>query len=189
MKKVIFMLIISATVLCVVSCVSSPEGKNYNELSKNKPFSYFFPKSSVSMQFDNIADAYDYINEARAKLSMSMNKYRAKGLAAKLVGPSINKDSRTIVAYFVAADSNDLSKEDEGLENALRKARSVSNVFLVFYKGKGAVISDFYLDNGYQYRSNSQYEIFTFGGTQYRTNYPIGWGIDSAFKYLNNEIE
>jgi hypothetical protein len=189
MKKLLFALFIGTTALFVISCASFHEGKSYNELSKNEVFSYYFPKSNVSMQFDNIDEAYDYINTARAKLSMSVNKSRAKGLAAKLIGPSINKDIRITVAYFVTADSNDLSKENEGLESILRKAISVSNVFLVFYREKATVISDFYLASGYQYQNNSQYETFTFGGSQYETNYPIGWGIDNAFKYLNNEIE
>jgi hypothetical protein len=189
MKKALFALFISTTALCVISCASFREGKNYAELSKSEAFGHYFPKSSVSLQFDTIDEAYDFINTARAKLSMSVNKYRAKGLAAKLVGPSVNKDMKITVAYFVTADSNDLSKETEGLEDILNSAISVSNVFLVFYGEKGTAISDFYLKSGYQYNNNAQYETFSFGGSQYKTDYPVGWGIDSAFKYLNNETE
>jgi len=189
MSRVLFAVFAAAAALLVTSCVSNPAGKDYNELSKAETFSYYFPEATVSRQFDTIEEAYDYVSTARAKLALSVGKGRAQGLSAKLIGPSLNAGTKVTVAYFVTADSGELSGESGALEGTLRKAVSVSSVFLVFYHDRGAAISDFYLQDGYRYSSNAQYESYRMGSTDYQASYPVGWGVDKAFKYVSGEIE
>jgi hypothetical protein len=188
-NRILLSICVSAMVMTIIGCASSPDQKDYRKISAQKAFDEYFPKSSGNIQFGNLDEAYDYINTARAKLSLSINKNRAKGLTAKLTGQTIPSSSGVNVSYFLTADSKDLDDQTNQLENSLSNAVSVSSVFFVFSDSRGIVISDFYLRSGYQYTNNSQYESFSINGKNYKAEYAVGWGIEKAFQYLRDETK
>lgn len=171
-----------------MGCASVQEEKKYADLAKDHNFAYYFNSPSELREFSTIDEAYEYINTVQYVLKKSINKKRQQGLSAKLYGPVVNSNMPVVVVYFVnASNANgniDFSKKADSLESSLRNAISVSNVFLVFNKDKGVSISDFYLQDDYQYSSNSQYKDFGFKGNTYKTDYPVGWNIEKAFQYL-----
>jgi len=190
MKKLIFIGFIAAI---LSSCVSTPAGKNYFTIAKEHTFDYYFPSAAATRTFSSLDEAYDYIKCAQIKLSYSADKNYAKGLIATLSGPEVVGDKPVTVTYFILAQNKDksidLSKIKDPLETVLREAISVSSVFMVFNSDRGISISDFLIKSGYRYSTNAQYKDFKFNKNLYKTSYPIGWGIDNAFKYLNKEIE
>jgi hypothetical protein len=188
MKKIIPILALCAA---LSACTSIQQSQRYADLARNNSFSYYFPSSSNTLSFATLEEASDFVNAAEIKLGSVANKRPAKGLAAKLIGPGVKGDKPVVVSYFLMAttlDANiDLSDKGEPLEKKLSSAVSVSVVFLVFYEGHGASISSFYLADGYEYRSNSQFLSFQFNGNEYKADYPIGWGSANAFNYLKEE--
>ncbi|MDR3341504.1 MAG: hypothetical protein LBT14_01725 [Treponema sp.] len=188
MKK-IFRLFWVILTFGLVGCSSI---SHYADLANEYSFEYFFPSYSFHRTFSTIDEAYDFVNTASAKFSKSVNKSSAKGLAAKLIGPAVITDNPVAVGcFFRATNSNsdiNLSKIDKPLEIVLRDAISATIVFLVFYNDRAVSISDYHLQEGYVYTSNSQMEGFKSFGNSYETNYPVGWGIEKAFHYLKGEI-
>ena len=184
--------IILVCLLCLFifsGCTSVRNGKDYRKMSREKPFSYFFPKAYGYVTFNNLEDAFDYLNTAKEKIYNSLNKSNEKGMNAKLSGSVIPKENKVTVIYLLTADSRDISTETDVLESSLIRATSVSNVYLVFYNGKGISISDFYLEQGYIYNFNSQYENFDLGTFKFKADYQMKWNIEDAFNYLKNESD
>jgi hypothetical protein len=188
MKKIIPLLALCAA---LSACTSIQQSQRYADQARANAFSYFFPSSSGTRTFASLEEASDFVNAAEVKLGLETNKRTAKGLSAKLIGPGINRDESVVVSYLLLASTKnaniDLSNAKVPLERMLSDAISVSVVFLVFYKGHGVSISDFYLADGYEYRCNSQFSSFTYSGTEYKADYPIGWGCANAFNYLKEE--
>jgi hypothetical protein len=186
-------LVFIGLIFSLVGCASSQHDRSYADMAKEHNFEYYFPSYSFNHTFSTIEEAYEFVNVAQIKFSKSVDKSAAKGLAAKLIGPTVENDKPVSVGCFVTAqDANvsiDLSKIDKPLETVLRNAISVSVVFLVFYQDRGVSISRFYLAQGYSYLSNSQYNSFTYQRNTYKTDYPIGWGIEKAFGYLKKRDE
>jgi len=189
MKKLIPVPII-ALILLFSGCATSG-GPNYYALAKEKSFDDFFPATSHVMFFDSLDEAYDYVNTAQARFSISCGKNKAKGLSAKLIGPDISRGEQVTVTYFMRAQNRtpiDLSKIEKPLEEELRNAISATLVFMVFYKDRGVSMSNFHLQKGWKYNSNSQYSSFNFAGESYAAEYPVGWQAAKAFSYLRKEI-
>jgi hypothetical protein len=171
---------------------ATANSKDYTALAKEKSFESIFPSRSRTYYFADLDEAYDFVNIAHAKFTQASGKKKAKGLAAKLIGPPITREKPVTVCYFLeAAKENkgiDLSKIDEPLEKVIKDATSAALVFMVFYGDRGAAISNFHLASGWVYNSNSQVKHLNYNNTRYETNYPFGWGTDKAFSYLRKEI-
>ena len=195
MKRAIVIILV-IVVLCVSGCVTTEGKKDYPALAKEKSFDYFFPSPSSTRYFSDLDEAYDFINTAQAKFTISSGKSKAKGLAAKLIGPKVVKEKPVTVYYFMEAskkagngvESFDLNKINEPLEKAIKDAISATLVFMVFYQDRGVSLSNFHLASGWRYNNNSQYKSFDFNKTSYDADYPVGWGTDKAFSYLRKEI-
>lgn len=185
MKKLAVLAVIA---VLLSGCASLQKDQKYAALAEEQGFAYFFPSSIHVRGFSNLEEAYDFISTAQYKLRKSIRMNRAKGLSAKLLGPSLEDKNPVVVACFVSAAEAtkpiDLSKATNDLEAKLQDRIAVSNVFVVFHEGKAVSISDFYLKDGFVYDSNKQPTNFNFNGNDYKTEYPIGWGIDKAFQYL-----
>jgi hypothetical protein len=179
-------------VMLFAACATTSGGKNYSALAKEQSFDYLFPGRDAVINFAGLDEAYDYINMAQVKFTSSSAKRKAKGLAAKLIGPPLVMEQPVTVSYYINAaegtGSIDLSKIDKPLETVIRDAVSASLVFLVFYEDRGVSLSNFHLKSGWRYSSNSQIRSFNFNNTMYETDYPVGWGIDKAFNYLHKKI-
>lgn len=192
MKRVLGILLV-VVVLCVSGCATAEGKKNYSALAKENSFDYFFPSPSSTRYFSNLDEAYDFINTAQAKFVTSSGKSRAKGLAARLIGPPVVREKPVTVSYFIQAGnpaSIDLTKIDKTqttLEKTINSAVSATLVFLVFYQDRGVSLSNFYLASGWVYNNNSQFKSFDFGNAKYDADYPVGWGTDKAFAYLRKE--
>jgi hypothetical protein len=189
MKK-IYGIVLVAVLLCISGCATA--GKNYTALAKEKSFDSFFPVPSTSFYFADLDEAYDFINTAHAKFTSSSAKKKAKGLAAKLVGPPVVKEQPVTVCYFILASNGkneiDLAKINEPLEKVIRDAISATLVFMVFYQDRGTSLSNFHLADGWAFNSNSQFRSFNYNKTNYEADYPVGWSINKAFSYLKKEI-
>ncbi|WP_028973548.1 hypothetical protein [Spirochaeta cellobiosiphila] len=190
MKK---LLLLTITSFMFFSCSSIQKEKTYANLTKGTELSDYFPNSSGVLYFDNLDDAYEYINSAEYKLKKTINKKKQKGLPAILEGPKVKSDSPVTVAYFLSA-MNHLSQEvtldspNIDLEQVLRRSVSVTNVFMIFVDDKAISLSAFYLKSGYRYsNSYSQYQKMSFNKEVYLADYPRGWDIDDAFEYLKVE--
>ena len=99
--------------------------------------------------------------------------------------------TRLAVSYFMQAsnrESIDLSKIDRPLEEVIKSAVSATLVFMVFYEDRGTSISNFHLQSGWRYNSNSQFKSFNYRNARYEAEYPVGWGTEKAFSYLRKEI-
>jgi len=183
-------------VLYVSGCATTEGGKNYRALAEEKSFDYFFPSPSSTRNFSSLDEAYDFVNTAQAKFAISSGKSKAKGLAAKLIGPPVRRGQPVTVTYFMEAyrktgnrsEYFDLAKINEPLEKAVKDAVSATLVFMVFYQDRGVSLSNFHLASGWKYDSNSQYKSFKFNNANYDADYPVGWGTNKAFSYLRNEI-
>jgi len=191
--KRIYGIILVAVFLCISSYAAAEGGKDYTALAKEKSFESVFPVPSKSYYFDDLDSAYEFVNIAQARFTLSSGKSKAKGLAAKLTGPAVANKQPVTISYFMAATDGkseiDLTKINVPLEKAIKNAISATLVFLVYYKDRGVSISNFHLASGYMYNSNSQYSAFTYNNKEYKAEYPIGWGVDKAFSYLKKEID
>ena len=192
--KFVFRRIIIFLALAFCVCASAAGKENYTALAKEHPFEYFFPSSNFTKTFSSIDDAELYINTATRKFDQSSYKKRAKGLGARLKGPAIKNAPVTVVCMMFAIDKKmnriDLTtKNTNDLPDALRQAISATLVFCVFSNDRAASLSNYYLAQGYKYTSSSNMQSFTISGNRYDAEYPVGWNIDKAFKYLRKEID
>jgi len=191
MRRLLFVLTIS--VIALFGCSTIQENKKYAEIANQHSFEYYFPTTSSMCQFSSLDEAYDYVYAATVKLEKSINKHATKGLAAKLFGPEISTDKPvTVTHFFEAFDTSkviDISKRNDNLKSTLTDAISVSSVFMVFYSDRGVSITDFLLADEYRYDNNAMYKSFNVNNNTYTAQYPVGWGINNAFKYLKKEID
>ena len=191
MKKII--IIILVTVFFILGCATTGGGKNYTSLAKEHSFNDFFPMPSTTRTFATVDEAYDWVKTAEAKFQSSSGKNKAKGLAARLIGPEVTRDQPVTVWCILRAGNRnsaiDLSNIENPLEKEIYDAVSATVVFLVFYEGRGTSISNFHLKSGWKYTSNSQIQSFTLDGNLYETDYPVGWATDKAFSYIRKEID
>jgi len=187
-----FLLIVIAAV-SLAGCASLEDGLRYAELAEAHSFDYYFPSASFTRTFASLDEASEFINTAQAKFASSVMKKSAKGLSARLVGDKMDRGEQVTLVCILAGstktDSIDLSKAGEPLEGVLKGAVSATCIFLVFYDGRGAAVTRFYLKDGYQYNSNSQYKGFTVRGDSFTAEYPVGWGVKKAVQYLKKEID
>lgn len=180
-------------VLGTAGCASIGRDKYYAGLAEEHEFGYYFPSSNFNRTFSTVEEAYDFVKTAQAKFAKSVNKPLAKGLAAKLIGPSVERDKPVSIGCFMRANSGsniDLTKIDEPLELVLSEARSALVVFLIFYQDRGVSIPSYYLKEGYVYTAgNAQIGSFRSFGNSYEAEYPLGWGTEKAFGYLRKELD
>jgi hypothetical protein len=190
MKKT---LLLGLMIACLAGCASVQQGKHYSDLAKANSFESYFPSASFTLGFSTLEEANEYINEAQAKLTQSTQKQPQQGLAARIYGSPRQGDKPVIVVCIIAAsnlhNTVDLSKTKANLEGELKDAISVSSIFLVFYQDRGVSISKFYLKEGYNYSSNSQYKQFRVNDEFYKAEYPVGWSAEQAFSYLGGGIK
>jgi hypothetical protein len=198
MKKIYGIMLASAFLCAFSGCAGimgalKGNGKDYSALAKEKSFESFFPVPTRSYYFDNLDDAYDFVQTAQAKFTQSSGKSKAKGLGAKLSGPTVTGQKPVTVCYFLLAydekNAIDLNKINEPLEKVIKNAISTTLVFLIFHKDRAASLSNFHLASGWQYNSNSQFREFNYDGKTYAAEYPIYWNTDKVFSYLKNEID
>jgi len=186
-------LLIAIAAASLAGCASLEDGLHYAELAEQHGFEYYFPSPSFTRTFASLDEASEFINTAQAKFASSTMKKSAKGLSAKLSGPGMDGYKQvTMVCILTASttkDPIDLTKATEPLEGVLKGAVSATCIFLVFSDGRGAAVTRFYLKDGYQYSSNSQYKGFTVKGEPFTAEYPVGWGVKKAVQYLKKEID
>jgi hypothetical protein len=182
-------IVLAVMVLGTSGCAST---QYYANLAKEHDFEYYFPAHSFNRTFSSVEEAYDFVKAAQAKFAGSVNKSLAKGLAAKLTGPTVERDEPVSIGCYMSAYGGsdiDLSTIEEPLELVLRNANSAIVVFLIFYEDRGVSIPSYYLKPGYVYTSgNSQVQSFRSFGNRYEAQYPIGWNTEKAFSYLRKEI-
>jgi hypothetical protein len=188
--KFSFKIVLFVSFINLFGCASISQSVHYSSLAKEHSFEYFFPGSDFKIKFSTVDEAYEFVNVADRKFAQTLsNKRRNKGLGAKLLGPSI-EDAPVILVCMIRASNNngsiDLSKIDKDLDFVLRKAEDALLFFFVFYNGKAASLSNFYLDPKYSGYTdgNSQVKKFGLFGNTYEAEYPVGWGIEKAFEYL-----
>ncbi len=181
--------------LLLAGCASAPGDQgDQAQAADEHPFDYYFPNANFLKTFATVDEAYSYVTGAQAIFGRSILKQHAQGLAAKLVGPAIEGDQPVSVYCFLTAGNIgsqvDLSKaEGTVLVDELKKAASAAAIFLVFYQDRSVSISSFYIAPGYHFNSNSQYRTFHVRKTEYKADYPMGWGAKSAFSYLRHETD
>ncbi|MDR0568908.1 MAG: hypothetical protein LBG87_06855, partial [Spirochaetaceae bacterium] len=197
MKK-IGLFALPVLVFGLLGCASTKRDAQYSALAKEKSFDELFPKSAFYRTFPSIDEAYEYVNIASAKFGQSVgNKRRDKGLGAKLIGPPVPTGPVTVVCYMYAGTGGvsgniELSEIDKPLETVIREANTDALlIFMVFTNDKAAALQTYYLDPKYSGYSNGNAQIKTFGvfDNTYEADYPIGWGIEKAFQYLQEGSE
>ena len=192
MKKLLGITLAILT-FCFFGCGSMPDDSQYRNMANQNDFSHFFPSGSFSLSFNNIDEAYDYVKAASIKFASSSGKAKAKGLAAKLSGPSRQGDQPVLVLCTMLLGGKDgyfdLSKETRPLETVCRSAVSSIVTFWVFYGDRQVSIPGYYLQTGYKYTGGNQgQKIYEIEDSTYEADYPIGWGVEKAFSYLKKEI-
>ncbi|HPO03538.1 MAG TPA: hypothetical protein PL077_09360 [Treponemataceae bacterium] len=177
--------------IAVVLGPAAAQKKKAAEYAKENDFSFFFPEYKYTRNFTDIDEAYDHIEASMHKLKKTIGMPKAKGLAAKLIGPERADKKPISVSYFLSAsDSNgavNVHKEGSGIESSLKNLITASIVYVVFCDDRAVSISEFYIKDGYRFSSNSQPKKFTFGKDEYSAEYPFGWGLGKAFEYLKKE--
>ncbi|MCL2832884.1 MAG: hypothetical protein FWD78_06920 [Treponema sp.] len=170
----------------------------YNNLAKEHDFKFFFPSASFYNTYDNVDEAYDFVNTALLKFGTTAGKSLAKGIPGKLDRSDVNLEKPVTVACFIDAyDSNNryvsslafLAANNDTMENIIRTGISATVVFLVFYEDRAISIAGYYLKSRYTYQSSSQHKFFTFMTKNYIPVYPLMWSNDKAFQYLRKEID
>jgi hypothetical protein len=182
------MVAVLGAALVFVGCATEQQSR-YAEAARQASFEEYVPSPADLRYFETVEEAEEFVNVAQLKLGSTIGKQYAKGLNAKLSGARLD-DDRVVVVHTLTASTTstriDLTS-DGPLVDKLRKAISVSSVFLVFYGDRAISVSDFYLETGYRYNSNSQYQVFNFRLHEYKADYPIAWGNDQAFNYLKKK--
>lgn len=195
--KTIFKMFLFAAALGLFGCASVSRDIHYAKIAKEHPFEYFFPSSGFAREFSTIEEAYEFVYAADKKFLQAVsNKRREKGLDAKLLVPfwsSILDDTPvTLLGKIRASDKHgeiDLSTTDKNIVDVLRRAEEALLFFCVFYNGRGASLSNFYLDPKYSGYSdgNTQIQGIVIGDSTIEAEYPVGWGIEKVFEYLRGE--
>jgi len=195
LKKMCGIMLFAALFALSAAVATAEGGKDYTALAKEKSFESIFPRASQSYYFAGLEEAYDFINTAKARFTLSTGKERGKGLSAKLGGPPVTGQKPVTVTYFFEAfDWNkkdfsiDLTKINQPLEKVLKDATGALLVFMVFYGDRAVSLPTYYVSRGWQFSNNSQYDSFNYNNKKYDATYPVGWSIEKAFSYLKKEI-
>jgi hypothetical protein len=179
----------TAAVLFVVflaACASTQNQANIDKAAGEHDFEYYFSSSRGQLAFSDIDSAHAFLNEAAAKFRQSGMKKRVQGLSGIVSGPEPEMGENKVAAgYFIRADD----KIREGLspaeiESILKDSIGSYLGFIVFYEGRAVIISNYYLQDGWVYTSNSQPNYIDFAGNSYEADYPVGWTMERAFRYL-----
>jgi hypothetical protein len=175
----------------LVSCASIQNQAAYDKTAREHEFGYYFPSSTGTLAFNDIDSAYDFLNEATEKFRQAGLKRRAQGLSGIVNGPYPETGENKVEAgYFIFAYGTsgvNVISEESGIaeiENILKDSIGSYLGFVVFYENRAVVISNYYLKDRYVYNSNSQPNYIEYNGNSYEANYPIGWTMDRAFRYL-----
>jgi hypothetical protein len=147
-------------------------------------FGYYF--SQKQLAFDDIDSAYTFLSEATAKFRQAGMKKRAQGLSGIVNGPAPGMGGNKVVTgYFIRADDRVPEEASPAeVENILKESIGSYLGFIVFYEDKAVIISNYYLQDGWVYSSNSQPNYIEYDGNSYEASYPVGWTMDRAFRYL-----
>lgn len=195
LKKTCGIMLFAALFALSAAGAMAEGGKDYTALAKEKSFESIFPRASQSYYFASLEEAYDFINTAKARFTLSTGKQRGKGLSAKLSGSPVTGQKPVTVCYFFEAyDWNkkdfsiDLSKINQPLEKVLKDATGALLTFMVFYGDRAVSLPTYYVSSGWQYNSSTQPDSFHYNSKKYDATYPVGWSIEKAFSYLKKEI-
>jgi len=195
MKFVKYAVTILLIIFWMSGCASNSQNAHYGKLAKERSFEHFFPSSDFHMEFSSIDEAYEYVKTADLKFSQTVsNKQRPKGLAARLKGPFLGNAPVLLYCIIRASKESgavDLSKINNDLPTALRRADEAVLFFVIYHNDRIVSLSNYYLDRKYSGYGNGNTQVKTFfiGDNKYETDYPVGWGIDKSFQYLRRKID
>ncbi|GHV45103.1 hypothetical protein AGMMS49546_30190 [Spirochaetia bacterium] len=180
--------------LGINGCISFSYSRTVIDSSTELPFDEWFFSNSFYTPYDNIDDVYDYVIDASAKFSRSVNKPSLRSAMAKINGPAITEDAPVSLYCMIKAEDDhgeiDLSNSINSLEFVLKHANSAVLTFLIFYEDRAISISNFHLKEGYKYNEGyDRYNTFDIEGIPYIPTYFIGWTVDTAFQYLDGQID
>ena len=180
-------------VFCFFGCESAPNNTQYRNMADEHDFNYFFPSGQFGKSFVTAEEAYDYVKAAQLKFSSTSGKIKAKGNAAKLVGTPISPGMLPASVYcliWVQGNDNRMHYWDfkEPLEKVINSCISAIVTFLVFYEDRGIAIPGYYIRTGWRYDNNQSKKSYDYGGRTYSAEYPAGWNVEKAFRYLKKEI-
>jgi hypothetical protein len=189
MLKSIKLVAIVAVITIMFGCASIEKQAYYSKEAKALSFEEVFESGSFAKTFDSLEDAYYYVNVAQAKFSAISGKSKNKGIAGWLEKPSdLNAGDKVRVGVSVWL--SDGSKSLEFSNKHVGSSVSSFVEFTVIYKDRMAYIPSWYLAPNWVYSDgNSMVDYFNWQGNRIKINYPVGWGIDHAFDYLNHELE
>jgi hypothetical protein len=173
-------------VFSLAACASIQNQADIDKAASEHDFGYYFSSPSGSLAFNDIDSAYAFLNEAAAKFRQSGLKKRVQGLSGILNGPAPEIGENKLVAgYFIRADDPIPEETSPAeIENILKDSIGSYLGFIVFYEDRSVIISNYYLKDGWVYTSNSQPNYIDYGGNSYEANYPVGWTMERAFRYL-----
>jgi hypothetical protein len=194
MKKMrVFMLAAALFAASGYAAVAAKESKDYRAQAKKASFEKLFPERDGVYLFDNLDEAYDFVNIAQEKFTMSSGKPKTQGLGARVFGPEVKKEKPVTVCYMIRASTGkegiDLTKKEEPMEKLIKKAVSATLFIVIFCEDRAASLSNFHLASGWVFSNNSQIQSFNFGDATYDAKYPVGWGVSKVFSYLRKEID
>ncbi|MDR2019798.1 MAG: hypothetical protein LBQ14_03440 [Treponema sp.] len=173
-------------ILFLAACASTQNQADIDKAAGGHDFGYYFSSPNGKHAFGDIDSAHAFLNEAAAKFRQSGMKKRVQGLSGIVSGPDPEMGENKVVAgYFIRAD--DKIREELGpaeIENILKDSIGSYLGFIVFYEGRSVIISNYYLQDGWVYSSNSQPNYIDFDGNSYEADYPVGWTMERAFRYL-----
>jgi len=191
--KTVFGITLVLAVFCFFGCESAPNNTQYRNMAEEHDFYYFFPADTFNKSFDSVEEAYDYVKAAQIKFSSSSGKIKAKGNVAKLFGTPAAPGLRPVTVLciiWVQGDDNRMHSWNgfEPLEKVINSCISAIMTFLVFYEDRGIAIPAYYIRSGWRYNNNQSQKSYEYGDRKYSAEYPPGWSVEKAFRYLKKEI-
>jgi hypothetical protein len=158
-----------------------------------QPFESYFSNSQGIKVLDSIDETDAYVKAADKAMLATINKSYSKGLAARLHGSFNPNDTHVYFQYYLYAYDNrswlNLHNTKEPLKAILKRAVAVTVVYVIVDDSRAVSISNFYLANGYRYNSNTLPTEFNCNGVVFKADYPIGWDLKKAFRYMKKEID
>jgi hypothetical protein len=183
-----------AAVLCAFSltaCASIQDQSAHGKTAEGRDFDYYFSSLEGKLTFNDIDAAYDFLGEAVAKFGQTGSQRRSKGLSGILNGPYPEMGENKVAAgYFIEAygtDGANTIPEGSGageIANHLKNGIGSYLGFVVFYENRAVAITNLYIKDGYEYTNNDQLYYIEYDGNSYEVDYPVGWNMGRAFKYL-----
>jgi YHS domain-containing protein len=173
-------------IFSLAACASMQNQAAFDKAAGGHDFGYYFSSSAGRHTFNDLDAAYAFLNEAAAKFRQAGLKKRVQGLSGIVNGPAPEMGgSRVAAGYFIRAD--DRIPEELGpaeIESILKDSIGSYLGFIVFYEDRSVIISNYYLQDGWVYTSNSQPHYVEYDGNSYEADYPVGWTMERAFRYL-----